>query len=190
MYTVVSLPFLVFQIDVQSISHLLHSSSSAYGHPLGHTGLSWEEAVLGYNIHAIPETSNCLVGPTVAEVLITLLMELPLALYPPPTLFLLQLFSSPELGLFNLEKRNCRGIFSVCKIYAEWSNERRQSQDHLGVSREWTRGNEHKPKHRKLHWNLRKSSFVVRMVKHWIRFSREVVEVPSLEVFKPDNIQP
>lgn len=69
--------------------------------------LGWERKRLhlGYGVHVISETSSCSVGPA-AEILITLPMELSLALYPSPTWFLLRLFSSPDLGLFNLEERN------------------------------------------------------------------------------------
>jgi len=52
------------------------------------------------------------------------------------------------------------------------------------VPTEKTRGNEHKRNKKKLNLNTRKHFFTARETEQWHRLPREVVESPSLEVFK------
>ncbi|XP_066843160.1 olfactory receptor 14A16-like [Anser cygnoides] len=47
-----------------------------------------------------------------------------------------------------------------------------------------TRRNGHKMEHRKFCTNTRKNFFTVRVMEYWNRLPREVVEFPSLEIFK------
>ncbi|KFV83217.1 hypothetical protein N308_12912, partial [Struthio camelus australis] len=44
--------------------------------------------------------------------------------------------------------------------------------------------NGHKLNHRTFHLNMRKNFFPVRVREHWNRLPGEVVESPSLEIFK------
>ena len=47
-----------------------------------------------------------------------------------------------------------------------------------------TRNNGLKLEHRKFHTKIWKDFFMVRVMEHWNRLPREVVESPSMEIFK------
>lgn len=47
-----------------------------------------------------------------------------------------------------------------------------------------TRGRGHKVKYSRFHLNIRKHFLTLMVTKHWNRLHREVVESPSLKIFK------